>query len=104
MSDDLTRCPGQGCPRRNACLRFRKPAYGRIDAFGRTPWDAAAGECTSFWALPVPTDDQIRDRAYAHWQNEGCPEGLAELHWAAAEAEMRAALESELLPAVPDEV
>ena len=36
-------------------------------------------------------DDRIREIAYFLWLDEGCPEGGAERHWAAAEA----ALESE---------
>lgn len=29
------------------------------------------------------TIDRIRERAYAIWQSEGCPEGCAEKHWSA---------------------
>ena len=32
-------------------------------------------------------EDRIRERAYAIWESEGCPEGCAERHWSAAEAE-----------------
>jgi hypothetical protein len=32
--------------------------------------------------------DRIRERAYAIWQSEGCPEGCAERHWSAAEQEI----------------
>lgn len=34
------------------------------------------------------TIDRIRERAYAIWQSEGCPEGCAEKHWSAAEEEL----------------
>jgi hypothetical protein len=34
------------------------------------------------------TEDRIRERAYAIWQSEGCPDGCAERHWSAAEAEI----------------
>jgi hypothetical protein len=32
--------------------------------------------------------DRIRERAYAIWQSEGCPDGCAERHWSAAEGEI----------------
>lgn len=32
--------------------------------------------------------DRIRERAYAIWQSEGCPEGCAEKNWLAAEEEI----------------
>ena len=31
-------------------------------------------------------DQQIREIAYFFWLEEGCPEGRADQHWAAAEA------------------
>lgn len=31
--------------------------------------------------------DRIRERAYAIWESEGCPDGCADQHWSAAEAE-----------------
>jgi hypothetical protein len=39
---------------------------------------------------PGTTDtlDRIRERAYTIWQTEGCPDGCAEQHWSAAEAEI----------------
>ncbi|MBL8562073.1 MAG: DUF2934 domain-containing protein [Gemmobacter sp.] len=33
--------------------------------------------------------DTIRQRAYALWQSEGCPEGCADRHWQQAEQEMQ---------------
>ena len=38
-------------------------------------------------------DDLIRDRAYAIWQAEGCPEGRREQHWIQAAAEIARARE-----------
>ena len=31
---------------------------------------------------------RIRERAYAIWEAEGCPDGCAERHWSAAEEEL----------------
>lgn len=31
---------------------------------------------------------RIRERAYQIWQDNGCPEGCADLHWSQAEAEV----------------
>jgi hypothetical protein len=33
--------------------------------------------------------ERIRERAYQIWAASGCPEGLAEQHWLAAESELR---------------
>lgn len=33
-------------------------------------------------------EDQLRARAYAIWEREGCPEGMAEAHWELAIKEM----------------
>jgi hypothetical protein len=35
-------------------------------------------------------DDRIRERAHAIWAAQGHPEGLADEHWAQAEAEIAA--------------
>jgi hypothetical protein len=32
---------------------------------------------------------KVRERAYAIWEREGCPEGQAERHWLMAEQELR---------------
>jgi len=32
------------------------------------------------------TEDEIRELAYQLWQEDGCPEGRAEEHWAKARA------------------
>lgn len=34
---------------------------------------------------------RVRERAYAIWELEGCPEGQAERHWLMAESELQAA-------------
>lgn len=33
-------------------------------------------------------EDRIRDRAYAIWEREGCPDGCHEAHWAQARREL----------------
>ena len=37
---------------------------------------------------PVVDPSRIRDRAYARWQERGCPEGTAEQDWLEAEREL----------------
>lgn len=38
---------------------------------------------------PMIDDSRIRDRAYAIWEAEGCPDGCAERHWQQAEDDLR---------------
>lgn len=33
-------------------------------------------------------EDRIRDRAYAIWEREGCPDGRREAHWEQARREL----------------
>ena len=54
---------------------------------------AAASQAASSLADPLEAepkmtgrDDRIREIAYFLWLDEGCPDGEAESHWAAAEA------------------
>lgn len=95
---DITLCPGQGCPLENRCLRFRAVAHGRQDYFGHLPYDAATGQCDSFWDLARldPTEAQIRARAYHLWIAGGLRQGTADADWhrarAALDAETAAAL------------
>lgn len=44
-------------------------------------------------------DEDIRQRAWQLWQDEGCPEGRAVQHWLQAEAEVQAAHACEVRPA-----
>lgn len=37
------------------------------------------------------TEERIRARAYAIWQEEGCPDGRHDTHWARAEHDVRTA-------------
>lgn len=41
--------------------------------------------------IPSPFDDDIRQRAYEIWEEDGRPEGLHLTHWARAEQELRPA-------------
>lgn len=34
-------------------------------------------------------EDRIRDRAYAIWEREGCPDGRHEAHWEQARRELQ---------------
>ena len=62
MRDDLTRCPGAGCPLRNDCLRARARLTARFDSFGAAPYDARTGTCEHRVPLPAttPDDDDVR--------------------------------------------
>ena len=40
--------------------------------------------------MSVDVEQRTRERAYAIWLEEGCPEGCDAEHWARAEAEVRA--------------
>jgi hypothetical protein len=40
--------------------------------------------------MSVDVEQRTRERAYAIWLEEGCPEGCDAEHWARAEAEIRA--------------
>ena len=87
---DITMCPGQDCPLRNDCYRFRGVIEGRFDAFGRAPYDPLKGTCDSFWDIARlrPSEPQIRDRAYFTWVAAGRPPGQADVHWRAARDEL----------------
>ena len=39
----------------------------------------------------IHIDEEIRQRAYAHWEAEGRPNGRALEHWLKAEAELKTA-------------
>ena len=101
MSDDITRCPGGECPRRDDCYRFRARIVGRFDAFVRPPYDPATGACEEYVALATlePTEAEVRTRAYDLWQRRGGGvggAGGAEADWSAAQAEIAAALAGRL--------
>jgi Protein of unknown function (DUF2934) len=46
--------------------------------------------------------ERLRERAYAIWEREGRPDGQAERHWAAAEAELGGEAPAAPDPADPD--
>jgi hypothetical protein len=39
--------------------------------------------------IPSELEELIRRRAHQIWEQEGCPEGRARIHWLRAEAEFR---------------
>jgi hypothetical protein len=45
--------------------------------------------------------DEIAARAYELYLQEGCPQGRAEVHWLAAEAQLRGGSQSGQEPAAP---
>ncbi len=48
----------------------------------------------SFWSGPATDEEKVRQRAYAIWLAEGCPEGKAVEHWLRAKAELDAGAEA----------
>lgn len=104
MSGDLVHCSGAGCPLRDGCLRFRAVAYGRFDAFGTPPWSAARDACDAFVALPAPSHDAIRTRAYFRWIAAGRPEGTSERDWHEATLELESESRRALRPLPPPPV
>ena len=86
----MLRCYGDGCPLRADCYRFTNPSPGR-DAFGRLPYDEAAGRCDHFISN-LPTESQIRDSAYFIWLREGRPAGRDREHWEEARRSWLASL------------
>jgi hypothetical protein len=51
---------------------------------------AAKSPASGATAKAAPTAEQIAARAYAIWQETGCPEGCEQEHWYQAEAELSA--------------
>ena len=100
---DITMCPGGACPLRQRCYRYRAHFGGRQDFFGTPPFAAAAGTCPELWDLArlAPTADAIRTRAYHLWLAAGRPDGAADDHWRAAEAELTAAVAAQLRADLP---
>jgi hypothetical protein len=100
MPQDMTMCPGQDCPLKNECYRFRGVVYGRFDAFGSPPYDRQKGSCEQFYDIArlKPTERQIRDKAYYQWLAAGRPEGQADAIWMAAHDELEKAMLAELTP------
>lgn len=50
----------------------------------------------------TPSHEKIAQRAYAKWEEQGCPEGRAEQHWREAEAELRGTGEPSAAKVHPD--
>jgi hypothetical protein len=101
---DLTMCPGDGCPLKNQCYRFRAVAHGRQDYFGRLPYDAASGTCAELWDIArlAPTEARIREKAYHLWIAGGRREGTADADWQRAHDELTSAPAEQLSPAVAE--
>lgn len=97
-------CPGQGCPLKNQCYRFRAQTHGRQDYFGRLPYDAASGRCDELWDLArlAPTEPEIRTRAHHLWIAGGRREGAADADWQRACAALAAEVAAQLSAPAPD--
>jgi Protein of unknown function (DUF2934) len=102
MPHDIAMCPGEDCPLRQDCYRFRGVVAARQDFFGATPYDHAAGTCDRFWDLARlrPSESSIREKAYYRWLAAGRPEGQADDHWKAASDELERAYQDLLRPLV----
>ncbi|MFO0745535.1 MAG: DUF3857 domain-containing protein [Myxococcota bacterium] len=96
----LLACPGDDCPLRMRCYRFRMAVFGRYDAFGRAPYDAARAGCEHFEDLESrrPTRAAVETRAYHRWVARGRPDGDADRDWHEAEAEVQAAFDAGMRP------
>jgi hypothetical protein len=97
---DIAMCPGERCPLKNRCYRFRAFSAGRQDWLAALPFDPFTGRCPMFWDVRPyeAAEDRVRLRAFTLWEADGRPEGRADAHWHAARAE----LERDVLrPAAP---
>lgn len=101
---DMTLCPGDGCPNKNRCLRFRTRPLGREDFFAAPPYDRRTGECDAFHDIAElgPSDEQIRTRAHYLWISGGYREGRADHDWQEAKAELEASIAERLRPPAGD--
>lgn len=97
-------CPGQGCPLKNRCLRFRAVTHGRQDYFGHLPYEASTGQCDSFLDIARldPAEAQIRAKAYHLWLAGGRQDGTADADWQRACAELAAETAAQLGPESAD--
>lgn len=87
MPQDITACPGQGCPLRETCLRYTGVFHGRFDSFTSLPYDAQARQCAQF-VSDRPAAAEIRELAYKLWQQDGCNEGRNLEYWLRAEQQL----------------
>ena len=101
---DITLCPGQGCPLKNQCYRFRAKVYGRQDYFGSLPYKAATGTCDSFDDLAnyQPTHARISHLAYMLWQSAGRPLNSADADWQRARESLEATFAEGITPPAPE--
>ncbi len=98
MPYDIIMCPGEQCPLRARCYRYRAVPQARQDWFGTAPYDATRERCEQFWDIAsiVPSEQAIRDRAYMIWMASGCVDGRADEHWRQAHDELWAATSARL--------
>lgn len=65
---------------------------GTFDLRGGSFWcgsvQRAGAEAGKIMQFRPDDEERIRQRAYALWEEQGCPDGCAEVHWHAAEAEL----------------
>jgi hypothetical protein len=65
------------------------PAQAQTLTGGRGPMPASRTPSTATSYKLVPSEDQIRMRAYQKWQAAGCPAGDGSNFWCEAEKELR---------------
>jgi Protein of unknown function (DUF2934) len=87
MPLDITMCPGGDCPQKEHCLRFTGVILGKQDFFGTPPYLQNPNACPYFMD-DIPTQEAIRQQAYAFWQEENCPVGKDMELWLRAEAHL----------------
>lgn len=49
---DITMCPGNGCPLKETCYRYKaKPSQYQSFFAELPPWDYDKDECTRYWEI-----------------------------------------------------
>ena len=84
MPFDICMCSGGDCPQKDHCLRFTGVIHGRQDFFGIPPYDYQTNGC-SYFMDDRPSQEAIQHKAYALWQEAGCPDGQNLTYWFRAE-------------------
>lgn len=87
MPYDVTHCVGQECPLKETCLRYTAVIVGKQDFFASAPYNFLTHSCELYWD-DRPTEEAIRQLAYALWQNGGCLQNNALAHWLQARQQL----------------
>jgi hypothetical protein len=80
--------PKKGTPRTTGTGTRRGQAAKGKTAGAKPSGGMEAGAATATVAAPVPTHDQIAQRAREIWERRGCPQGQDREIWLEAEAQL----------------